>query len=87
MQATFYTIADSTFFVGAVALLNSLRLTGNDGELVLVDCGLTARQRELLSPHCRLTTSEGHGRPTKPAVHRLAAGELVALLDSDIMVT
>src|SRR6187551_3977245 len=50
-EATFYTIADAGFFPGLVALLNSLRLTGNAGELVALDRGLTPAQRELLAGH------------------------------------
>ena len=35
---------DHRFFLGTVALLNSLRLTGNVGELVVLDAGLTAER-------------------------------------------
>jgi hypothetical protein len=53
-EATFYAAANSRFFVGAVALLNSLRLSGNGGELVILDVGLEPSQRRLLEPHVRI---------------------------------
>ena len=46
----FYAVTGRDFF-GAVALLNSLRLLGHDEPLLVVDCGMTARQRELLAEH------------------------------------
>ena len=50
----FYAVADRRHFVGAVALLNSLRLVGHDEPLFLVDAGLTDDQRERLAPHVTL---------------------------------
>ena len=47
----FYAVTGRDFFPGAVALLNSLRLLGHDEPLLVVDCGMTARQRELLAEH------------------------------------
>jgi hypothetical protein len=52
--ATLYTVSDAGFFLGTVALLNSLRLMGHSYELVILDCGFTERQRGILRPHCRL---------------------------------
>ena len=45
---TYFTVSTHRFFLGTVALLNSLRLTGNAGELVVLDAGLTPDERELL---------------------------------------
>src|SRR3954447_2697181 len=63
---TFYTIANAPFFPGLVGLLNSLRLSGNEGELVVLDRGLTAEQRARLEPHVRLVqlTEESTPHPT-----------------------
>ena len=47
-DTTFFTVADERFFPGAVCLLNSLRLSGNDAELVILDAGLTDAQRRRL---------------------------------------
>ncbi len=89
-EARFYTISDSGFFVGTVALLNSLRLTGHDQELVVLDCGFTDSERRIL---------EGAGvslvRPIdranayllKPYPALLDPDGIVVVIDSDMAVT
>ena len=88
---TFYTIADRRFFVGAVALLNSLRLSGNEEPLVLLDAGLTAHQRLSLEPHARVVDlPRGASRApylSKPFPQLFDPEGLVAIIDSDIIVT
>ena len=90
-DATYYTITDEAFFVGTVALLNSLRLTGHKGELVALDCGLTPIQRERLAHHCRVEPARresGHwGYPLKPFAWRPQDTPIVVMIDSDILVT
>jgi hypothetical protein len=90
-EATFYTIADAGFFPGLVALLNSLRLTGNSGELVALDRGLTPAQRALLEGEVTLVElPESHaGRPMllKAYPHLLGAAGTIVLVDSDMIVT
>ena len=49
--AAFYCVADERYFLGAVGLINSLRLVGHDEPVYLLDCGLTDAQRELLAAH------------------------------------
>ena len=56
--ATYYTITDEPFFVGTVALLNSLRLTGHEGEFVALDCGLTPTQQRRLAQHARVVPAQ-----------------------------
>ncbi|MEK6274228.1 MAG: hypothetical protein AABM30_02695 [Actinomycetota bacterium] len=90
-EATFYTIADAGFFPGLVALLNSLRLTGNSGELVVLDRGLTASQRALVEGHVRLAELPEAlaGRPMllKAYPYLLKATGTVVVIDSDMIVT
>jgi hypothetical protein len=90
-EVTYYSVADERFFAGAVALLNSLRLTGNEGELVLLDMGLSGEQRRRVEPHARLEPAPAAARkhPTmlKPAIHELHAGGVAVLIDSDIIVS
>jgi hypothetical protein len=50
-QEVSYTISDAAFFPRTVMLLNSLRLTGNVGSLVVLDAGLEPGQPRLLEPH------------------------------------
>ena len=89
--ATFYTIANARYFPGLVALLNSLRLTGHDQELVVLDEGLTADQRARLDPFVRLVELPeerlGHPALAKPYPHLLDPTGVVTLIDSDIIVT
>jgi hypothetical protein len=90
-DTTFFTVADERFFPGAVCLLNSLRLSGNDVELVILDAGLTPSQRQRLEAHARLVT------PTSDALtqqlllksfpHTLDPRGTVVVIDSDMIVT
>jgi hypothetical protein len=90
--ATYVTIADAKFFLGAVGMVNSLRLTGNGGRVVVLDVGLTPEQRSLLERECEVR------RPPiaqegvfvvflKPASVLLELTGIVVLIDSDVVVT
>ena len=90
-SATYVTPSDTQFFVGTVAMLNSLRLTGHDGELVVLDCGLSGAQRGRLEEHARVVSVPvAEGRPRhlyKASVADLAPTGLVVAIDSDVLVT
>jgi hypothetical protein len=47
-ETAFYCIADDDYFLGAVALVNSLRLLGHDEPVRMLDVGLRDDQRALL---------------------------------------
>jgi hypothetical protein len=85
----FYCVATEEHFVGLVALLNSLRLTGNDAPLFVTDCGLTALQRERLTPHVVLVDVPDQRAPhlAKWAAPLQHPAEVSVLLDVDIIVT
>ena len=88
-QATYFTVSDRSFFPGTVALLNSLRLTGNRGSFVVVDVGLEGAQRSRLARHGRVVTApSGVTRPLFKALPQLfdPRGAIV-ILDSDMLVT
>ena len=57
----FYCVSSELYFLGAVGLVNSLRLQGHDEPIYLLDCGLTQEHRELLA-------REVDDRP-RPRVH------------------
>jgi hypothetical protein len=87
-RACFYTVADAAYFPGAVALVNSLRLAGNDGAIAILDCGLERRQRERLAREAELL-------PAPPGVHPWFVkwrallerpAETMVLLDADMVV-
>ena len=90
-DTTFFTVADERFFPGAVCLLNSLRLSGNDAELVILDAGLTASQRQRLDGHARVValTGEALAQPLllKSFPHTLDPHGTVVVIDSDMIVT
>ena len=84
----FYSVSDSRFFLGAVALLNSLRLAGHDEPIFIVDTGLTPEQRTMLADHVTLIPSPSGGvsvllAPLGPSTH---PAEVAILLDADIIV-
>ena len=85
----YYTAADARFFPGLVGLLNSLRLTGAEGPLFVVDCGLTEDQRRRLTPLATLVpTHKGlHPRLQKATGPLAYPAELMVIIDSDILVT
>jgi hypothetical protein len=90
---TIYTMGDSNYFVGIVALINSLFITMDDGELsvVVLDLGLDSRQRDILAPHCRVLnrTSALHAHPwyLTPFAYLDEPKGTIAIIDSDIIVT
>ena len=70
-------------------MLNSLRLLGHREPLFVLDCGLTAHQRELLAPHATLVPAPSDAPPwllKTVAPLRHPAGVMV-LIDADIIVT
>jgi hypothetical protein len=88
-QATYFTVSDRSFFPGTVALLNSLRLSGNRGSFVVVDVGLGRAQRSRLARHGRVVSApSGVARPLFKALPKLfdPRGAIV-ILDSDMLVT
>lgn len=88
---TFFTVSDSGFFLGTVALLNSVRATGHTGGFVVLDCGFSERQREILRPHCRLVPFDRTLAVTptgfKAFPHLVGATDDVVIIDSDMIIT
>ena len=84
-----FTVGDARYFLGVVALLNSLRLTGNAMPLTVLDIGLEGWQRSLLEGHCDLV----EGRPgiraylLKADAPLASDADVALILDSDIIVT
>ena len=89
MRAAFYCVADERYFLGAVGLVNSLRLVGHGEPIFLLDCGLTEEQRALLDGEVRLVDG-----PTDAAPHTLKTiaplrhpAETRVLIDTDMIAT
>jgi hypothetical protein len=87
----FYAAADEDYFIGTVALVNSLRLTGNDGPVVVLDTGLRPEQRSFLERVCTVVPVDlEHGILTvfvKPSVGALERTRTVVMIDTDVIVT
>jgi len=85
----FYCVSDRRYFLGAVGLINSLRLVGHTEPIYLLDCGLTAAQRELLAGHVTLVREQSGTPPwllktIAPLAH---PAEAMVLIDADMIVT
>ena len=90
-SARFFTVADAPYFAGTVALFNSLRLTGHEHELVVLDRGLAEHQREALRKHVTLYELPRerfvHPYLVKPFPALMELQGVVVLVDSDMIVT
>jgi hypothetical protein len=90
--ATYVTLSDERFFLGTVALVNSLRLTGNDDPIVVIDAGLRPEQRMRLAGACelrQLAPPDDQVLPAflKPAAIALGLDGTTVLVDGDMIVT
>ena len=84
-----YAVADRLAFLGVVALVNSLRLVGYRGRVVLLDCGLTRDQRRVLATELTLVARREALPPTllKWQAPLEQPGRAMLLLDVDVIVT
>src|SRR5688572_21484294 len=88
-EAAFYCVADERYFLGAVAMINSLRVVGHGEPVYVLDCGLTAAQRELLSPHATLVEAPVDAPPwlLKTIAPLRHPADVIVLIDADIVLT
>jgi hypothetical protein len=88
-DAAIYSICNDRFFLGLVALINSLRLHGHDDPLVVVDCGLTRRQRMLLAGDAMLMPAPEGIEPhlLKYVGPTQAPADVMLLIDADMIIT
>jgi hypothetical protein len=84
----FYTVADRRHFIGAVALLNSLRLAGHAEPVFLVDAGLTGPQRGMLAEHVSLLSAPVGMPPVymAPLGPLARPADVAVIIDADIIV-
>lgn len=92
LDATILTVADHMFFPGLVALINSLRVTGNRYPITVLDMGLSGEQRLLLAPHvtlfaCPPEFKAQHPWCIKPFAHLLNPSGVIVMIDSDMIIT
>jgi hypothetical protein len=82
-------VADARYFVGTVALLNSLRLVGHAEPFVVLDCGLSRVQRELVQPHATLVPGSPDDLPVllKAEAPLSCSADVMVLIDADVVLT
>jgi hypothetical protein len=77
------------FFLGAVAMINSLRLLAHSEPVYVLDCGLSASQREILSAEATIVAAPVDSTPflLKTVAPLRHPAEVMVLIDADIIVT
>jgi hypothetical protein len=87
--AAFYCVSSDVYFIGAVGLINSLRLAGHDEPVYVLDCGLGPRRRELIEPEATVIDAPAGGRPfaLKTVAPLASPAETMVLIDADMIVT
>jgi hypothetical protein len=87
--AVFYCISSDVYFLGAVGLVNSLRVVGHTEPIYLLDCGLTSSQRALLDPHVTLVSPPEDLEPfmLKTVAPAKAPADVMVLIDADMIIT
>jgi hypothetical protein len=88
-EAAFYCVADDRFFLGAVGMVNSLRLQGHTEPIYLLDLGLSDEQRRLLDPEVSFVAAPPGSRPwlSKTIAPLRHPAETMVLIDADMVVT
>ena len=88
-DAAFYCVCDSRYFLGAVGMLNSLRVLGHREPLYVLDCGLEPAQREILEPHVTLVPGPSDVPPymLKTIAPLRHPSPTMVLIDTDVIVT
>ena len=87
--ASFYVVADERYFLGAIGLINSLRIVGHDDPVFVCDAGLAPEQRAVLEPHATLVPADTETPPwllktVAPLAH---PDDVMVLIDADMVVT
>ena len=88
-RVAFYSVVNARYFLGAVGMLNSLRMVGHREPVHLLDRGLTPAQRGLLEPHANIVDPPREAPPylSKTIAPLANPAEVTILIDSDMIVT
>jgi hypothetical protein len=84
-----YSICNERFFLGLVALVNSLRIHGVEAPVVVVDCGLNEQQRDLLAPQATIVPAPPDVEPhlLKYVGPMQRPADSMLLIDADMIIT
>jgi len=88
---TAFTLSGAGYLPGTLALINSLQITGFEGEVTVLDAGMDDHARALLERRVSVRTLPGdpssHPVLRKPRLHELEPEGVVIFLDSDMIAT
>ncbi len=86
-DSAFYCVADSNYFLGAVGMINSLRVLGHREPMYVLDCGLSPGQRDSLATHATLVRGPDDVPPCllKTIAPLRHPAEVMILIDADIV--
>jgi hypothetical protein len=87
--AAFYCVSSEPYFLGAVGLINSLRLVGHDEPIHVLDYGLAPAHRRLLEAHVDVVSGPLDSPPylLKTLLPLRHPAEVRVLIDADMIVT
>jgi hypothetical protein len=87
--AAFYCVSSPVYFLGAVGMINSLRLAGHDEPVYVLDCGLDESQRGLLAGEATLLDAPPGREPytLKTEAPQRRPAPTRVLIDTDLVVT
>ncbi|HEX6116097.1 MAG TPA: hypothetical protein VFY99_03285 [Solirubrobacterales bacterium] len=87
--AAFYCMSSEVYFLGAIGLINSLRLVGHEEPIYLLDCGLAPAHRERLEAHVTVLDAPPDVPPylLKTLAPRAHPAEVMVLIDVDMVAT
>ena len=87
--AAFFCVSSEPYFLGAVGLVNSLRLVGHREPILVMDCGLSPAQREALGSEAEIVPAPAGREPhtLKPALPLARPADVMVLIDADMIVT
>jgi hypothetical protein len=87
--AAFYCVADDRYFLGAVGLINSLRVVGHAEPVFVLDVGLAAPQRELLAGEATVVEAPADVAPwlAKTVAPMRNPADAMVLIDADMIAT
>jgi hypothetical protein len=88
-EAGLYCVSSREFFLGAVGMINSLRLLGHREPIYLLDCGLGREQRALLSGEVTIVQAPPAAAPweVKTVAPLAHPAEVMVLIDVDMVAT
>jgi hypothetical protein len=88
-SVSFYTTANSRYFPGVAAMVNSLRVLGHDEVIHVLDCGLEPAQRALLAREATIVPAGDSRVPhlQKYVLPLERPAEVMVLVDADVILT